>query len=115
MFDPKGRYLYFLSNRDFSLTFSGYEFNYVYADPTRVYVGVLSKAGPALFLPQSDEEPRGRTRRCARCRPARSRRRAGSRRTCRSRRRPIRRARARRNRRNRRRTPNARDGISVSE
>jgi len=57
VFDPMGRYLYFLSNRDFRLTFSGFEFNYVYTDPTRVYVGVLSKTGPALFLPQSDEEP----------------------------------------------------------
>ena len=54
--DPKGRYLYFLSNRDFNLTFSGYEFDYVYTNPTRVYVGVLSKEGPALFLPESDEE-----------------------------------------------------------
>jgi tricorn protease len=56
VFDPKGRYLYFLSNRDFNLTFSGWEFNYVYTDPTRVYVGVLAADGPALFLPQSDEE-----------------------------------------------------------
>ncbi|MEO8379846.1 MAG: PDZ domain-containing protein [Acidobacteriota bacterium] len=56
VFDPKGRYLYFLSNRDFNLTFSAWEFNYVYTDPTRVYVGMLSADGPALFLPQSDEE-----------------------------------------------------------
>ena len=56
VFDPKGRYLYFTSNRDFNLTFSGWEFNYVYTDPTRVYVGVLAADGPALFLPQSDEE-----------------------------------------------------------
>jgi tricorn protease len=55
-FDPKGRYLYFLSNRDYNLTFSALEFNYVYTDPTRVYVGVLAEDGPALFLPQSDEE-----------------------------------------------------------
>ena len=54
--DPKGRYLYFLSNRDYNLTFSGYEFDYVYTNPTRVYVGILSKEGPALFLPESDEE-----------------------------------------------------------
>ncbi|MEA2599460.1 MAG: tricorn protease [Acidobacteriota bacterium] len=53
---PDGRYLYFLSNRDFNLNFSGYEFDYVYSNPTRVYVGVLSKEGPALFLPESDEE-----------------------------------------------------------
>jgi tricorn protease len=56
VFDPKGRYLYFTSNRDFNLTFSAWEFNYVYTDPTRVYVGMLSADGPALFLPQSDEE-----------------------------------------------------------
>jgi tricorn protease len=56
VFDPKGRYLYFTSNRDFNLTFSSFEFNYVYTDPTRVYVGLLSADGPALFLPQSDEE-----------------------------------------------------------
>src|SRR6185503_14697748 len=53
---PYGRYLYFLSNRDYNLTFSGFEFDYVYTNPTRVYVGILSKEGPALFLPESDEE-----------------------------------------------------------
>ena len=56
VFDPKGRYLYFLSNRDFNLTFSGWEFNYLYTNPTRVYVGLLAADGPALFLPASDEE-----------------------------------------------------------
>jgi tricorn protease len=56
VFDPKGRYLYFTSNRDFNLTFSSWEFNYLYTDPARVYVGVLAEDGPALFLPQSDEE-----------------------------------------------------------
>ena len=55
-FDPKGRYLYFTSNRDFNLTFSAFEFNYVYTNPLRVYVGVLANDGPALFLPQSDDE-----------------------------------------------------------
>ncbi|HKS27584.1 MAG TPA: PDZ domain-containing protein [Pyrinomonadaceae bacterium] len=56
VFDPKGRYLYFLSNRDFNLTFSGFEFNYIYTNPTRIYVGLLAADGPALFLPTSDEE-----------------------------------------------------------
>lgn len=56
VFDPKGRYLYFLSNRDFNLTFSGFEFNYLFTNPTRVYVGLLAADGPALFLPTSDEE-----------------------------------------------------------
>ena len=54
--DPKGHYLYFLSNRDYNLTFSGYEFDYVYTNATRVYVGLLSKEGPPLLLPESDEE-----------------------------------------------------------
>jgi tricorn protease len=61
VFDPKGRYLYFLSNRDFNLTFSSFEFNYLYTNPTRVYVGLLSADAPALFLPTSDEE-RAKTR-----------------------------------------------------
>ncbi len=55
-FDPKGRYLYFLSNRDFgSLTFSGYEFNYVYTQPTRIYAATLAAEGPALNRPEIDE------------------------------------------------------------
>ena len=57
VFDPQGRYLYFLSNRDFNLTFSSFELDYVYTNPTRVYVALLAKDGPALFLPESDEEP----------------------------------------------------------
>lgn len=55
-FDPKGRYLYLLSDRDYNLTFSGYEFNYLYTDPTRIYVATLQADGPALLLPKSDEE-----------------------------------------------------------
>jgi tricorn protease len=56
VFDPAGRYLYFLSNRDFKLTFSGFETDYLYTGPTRVYVALLSRDGPPLFLPESDEE-----------------------------------------------------------
>ncbi len=56
VFDPQGRYIYFVSDRDFNLTFSAFEFNYLYTNPSRVYVGILSKTGPALFLPTSDEE-----------------------------------------------------------
>ncbi|HYH46497.1 MAG TPA: PDZ domain-containing protein, partial [Thermoanaerobaculia bacterium] len=56
VFDPEGRYLYFLSNRDFNLTQSGFEPSYLYTDPTRVYVAVLRADGPGLLLPESDEE-----------------------------------------------------------
>jgi len=55
-FDPKGRYLYFLSDRDWNLSFSDYEFNYFYTDATRVYAALLQDDGPALFEPKSDEE-----------------------------------------------------------
>ena len=56
VFDPQGRYLYFLSNRDYSgLTFSAYEFDYLYANATRIYAATLSADGPALNRPKSDE------------------------------------------------------------
>ncbi len=54
-FDPQGRYLYFLSNRDFNLTFSAYEFDFVYTNATRIYAGTLASDGPALYAPTSDE------------------------------------------------------------
>ncbi|MBL0162251.1 MAG: PD40 domain-containing protein [Xanthomonadales bacterium] len=47
-FDPDGRWLYFLSNRDFQLQFSAYEQNYLYANATRVYAVSLAAAGPFL-------------------------------------------------------------------
>ncbi|WP_240695144.1 S41 family peptidase [Corallincola luteus] len=40
-FDPQGRYLYFLSNRDYNLTFGDHEFNYLYNKATRVYAAPL--------------------------------------------------------------------------
>lgn len=54
-FDPKGRYLYFLSNRDFNLAFSSYEFNWLYRDATRIYAATLAADGPALYRPRPDE------------------------------------------------------------
>src|SRR5690606_29049779 len=55
VFDPKGRYLYFLSNRDYNLAFSAYEFNFLYRDATRIYAATLADDGPALYMPKSDE------------------------------------------------------------
>jgi len=55
VFDPAGRYLYFLSNRDYNLTFSDYEFNYLYTDATRVYAGLINADAPALKRPKNDE------------------------------------------------------------
>lgn len=55
-FDPDGRYLYFMSRRDFNLHFSDFEFAYLYDRSLRVYVGTLRKNMPSPFAPRSDEE-----------------------------------------------------------
>lgn len=54
-FDPKGQYLYFLSNRDYQLTNSVYETNYLYTQATRIYALPLNHNVPALFAYASDE------------------------------------------------------------
>ena len=56
VFSKDGNYMYFLSNRDYNIQFSAWEFNYVYKNPTRVYVAELNETVPALFEPVSDEE-----------------------------------------------------------
>lgn len=55
VFDPEGRYLYFLSSRDFDLQFSSIEFNYMVTNSTRVYAAQLTEDAPALWRPKSDE------------------------------------------------------------
>ena len=55
VFDPRGRYLYFTSNRDFDLTFSDRDDTRVYTDSGRVYAGLLEADAPALHRPKSDE------------------------------------------------------------
>ena len=62
VFDPEGRYLYFLSNRDMNLTFSGWESTFVYTGPTRVYAATLNGDVPLPFAPRSDEESPGAAR-----------------------------------------------------
>lgn len=54
-FDPNGRWLFFLSNRDWNLTFSAYEENYLYTNATRPYAVTLAADGPALYPLKSDE------------------------------------------------------------
>ena len=55
VFDPKGRYLYFVSNRDFNLTFSDRDDDTVYTNSARVYAGLVNADVPALHRPKSDE------------------------------------------------------------
>ncbi len=54
-FDPAGRYLYFVSRRDFNLTNSDYEFNYLYTSASRIYAVSLASDGPSLATFKSDE------------------------------------------------------------
>lgn len=55
VFDPKGRYLYFASGRDFNLTFSDRDTQWMYTDSYRVFAGQLTPDSPALHRPKSDE------------------------------------------------------------
>lgn len=55
VFDPKGRYLYFVSNRDFNLSFGDRDDTALYSNSGRVYAGLLQPDGPALHRPKSDE------------------------------------------------------------
>ncbi len=48
-FSPDGKRLYFLSSRDYALTFSAYESNYLYTNATRIYALPLAADGPYLF------------------------------------------------------------------
>ncbi len=60
-FTADGRYIVFFSNRDFNLTFSSFEFRYVYANATRVYAGALTADAPPFQPYRSDEEDAGGT------------------------------------------------------
>ncbi|MFC1695091.1 PDZ domain-containing protein [Pseudomonadota bacterium] len=55
VFDPKGRYLYFVSDRDFNLTGSDRDDNRIYTDSGRVYAGLVNPEAPAIHRPKSDE------------------------------------------------------------
>ena len=55
VFDPQGRYLYFVSGRDFNLDFGDRDTLWMYNDSYRVFAGQLSPEAPALHRPRSDE------------------------------------------------------------
>ncbi|MBN2134944.1 MAG: PD40 domain-containing protein [Acidobacteria bacterium] len=54
-FDPEGKYLYFLSSRDFNPQFGDYELNFLYQDTDRIYLAPLKADGENPFKPESDE------------------------------------------------------------
>ncbi len=54
-FDPEGKYLYFLSNRDFNEVLGVYDFEFANPKAGRVYVATLRADEPSPFPPLSDE------------------------------------------------------------
>jgi len=55
VFDPNGKYLYFLSNRNENPTFSQSEFNIATLKMTGIYVATLARGAASPFAPRSDE------------------------------------------------------------
>ena len=56
VFSKDGAFIYFLSNRDFNLNFSSFEFNYLYNKATRLFAVTLKADGPKLFELKNDVE-----------------------------------------------------------
>jgi tricorn protease len=54
-FSGDGKYLYFVSNRDFNPTYSRTEWNHAYVDMQRIYLVPLAKDTPSPFKPKDDE------------------------------------------------------------
>ena len=54
-FSADGKYLFFVSSRDFNPTYSDNEWNVGYSDMNGIYFVTLSKDVPSLFKPKSDE------------------------------------------------------------
>jgi tricorn protease len=55
IFDPEGKYLYFLSDRDFNEVLGNIDFEFANPKTTRVYVVTRKKDEPSPFGVQSDE------------------------------------------------------------
>ncbi|MFO0842596.1 MAG: S41 family peptidase [Gemmataceae bacterium] len=55
-FSGDGKYLYFVSARDFNPIYSQTEWNHAYRDMTRVYAVTLAKGTPSPFLPKDESE-----------------------------------------------------------
>lgn len=55
VFSRDGQYLFFTSERDYNLSFSSYEFNYLYNRATRIYALALTKLVDPIYPLKSDE------------------------------------------------------------
>lgn len=54
-FSGDGKYLFFVSDRDFNPRYSSTEWNHAYHDMSRIYFVTLSKDTPSPFKPRNDE------------------------------------------------------------
>jgi tricorn protease len=54
-FSSDGKYLFFVSERDFDPVYSASEWNHAYVDMARIYFVTLDKNTPSPFKPKSDE------------------------------------------------------------
>jgi tricorn protease len=57
VFSVDGKYIWFISDRDFNLDFSSFEFNYVYNKSAKIYAVALEADCPKLFKDKNDVEP----------------------------------------------------------
>ena len=55
VFSPDGKYLYFISDRDFNPTYSNTEWNHSYEDMSKIYLVTLAKATANPLAPKNDE------------------------------------------------------------
>jgi len=55
VFSRDGKYLFFVSERDFNPIYSETEFNHAYVDMNRIYLVTLSKDTPSPFAPVDDQ------------------------------------------------------------
>ncbi len=57
VFSGDGKYLFFISSRDFNPTYSDTEWNHAYKDMQRIYLVTLAKETPSPFRVRNDETP----------------------------------------------------------
>jgi len=57
VFSSCGNYIFFESNRDYNLSFSSFEFDYIYNKATRLYAISLTRKSPKIFKDKNDTEP----------------------------------------------------------
>ena len=56
VFSRDGKFIFFVSNRDFNLAFSSFEFNYLYNNASKIYAVALKNDGSKLIKDKNDVE-----------------------------------------------------------